>query len=109
MLPHHHYEAATSALAGPSPSYGDGRLPKEILHGEFYDAPRRTSRPKLCYQNVIVCDIASFHISLQSWEALVADRNRWRASMSDEYSFSATNYVQNMEKRRARRQRRNGP
>jgi len=28
----------------------DGRLPKDILYGEFYHAPRSPGRPKLCYK-----------------------------------------------------------
>jgi len=54
----------------------DGRPPKEILHGEFYNAPRRTGRPKLRYTDVIKRDMASFHTSPQLWETLAADRNR---------------------------------
>jgi len=65
----------------------DGRLPKESLslkdipYGEFYKAPRRTGRSKLCYKDVIKHDMAGSHISPQSWETLAADRNRWRASL----------------------------
>ena len=88
----------------------DGRLPKDILYSEFYNAPRGTGRPKLCYKDVIKGDIAGFHISPQSWKTLAADRNRWRASLSFGYSLSATSYAEKMEKRRAhRRQGRDGP
>ena len=88
----------------------DGRLPKDILYGEFYNAPRRTGRPKLRYKGVIKRDMASFHIFPQSWETLDADRNRWRASLSFGYSLSATSYTEKMEKCRAhRRQQRDGP
>ena len=41
----------------------DGRLPKDILYGEFYNAPRWTGRPKLRYKDVIKRDMAGFHIS----------------------------------------------
>ena len=58
----------------------DGRLPKDILYSEFYNAPRGTGRPKLRYNDVIMRDMAGFHISPQSWETLSADRNRRRAS-----------------------------
>jgi len=54
----------------------DGRLPKDIHHGKFYNAPRRTGRPKLRYKNFIKRDMTSFHISPQSWETLAANRNR---------------------------------
>ena len=88
----------------------DGRLPKDILYSEFYNAPRRTGRPKLRYKDVIKRDMGGFHISPQSWETLAADRNRWHASLSFGYSLSATSYAEKMEKRRAhRRQRRDGP
>jgi len=87
----------------------DGRLPKDILCGEFYNAPRRTGKPKLRYKDVIKRDIAGFHISPQSRETLAADRNRWRASLSYGYSLSATSYAEKMERRRFhRRQRRDG-
>jgi len=87
----------------------DGRLPKDILYGEFHNAPRRTGRPKLRYKHVIKRDMAGFHISPQSWEKLAADRKRWRACLSFGYSLSATSYPEKMEKRRAhRRQRRDG-
>ena len=59
----------------------DSRLPKDIHYGEFYNAPRRTGRPKLRYKDVVKRDMAGFHISPQSWETLAADRNRWRASL----------------------------
>jgi len=88
----------------------DGRLPKDILYSEFYNAPCRTGRPKLRYKDVIKRDIAGFHISPQSWETLAADRNRWCASLSFGYSLSATSHAEKMEKRRAHRwQRRDGP
>jgi len=41
----------------------DGRLPKDVLYGEFYNAPRSSGRPKLRYKDVIKRDMASFHIS----------------------------------------------
>jgi len=88
----------------------DGLLPKDILYGEFYNAPRRTGRPKLRYKDVVKRDMASFHISPQSRETLAADRNRWRASLSYGYSLSASSYAEKMEKRQDhRRQRRDGP
>ena len=71
-----------------------GRLPKDILYGEFYNVPRRTGRPKLRYKDVIKRDMAGFHISPQSWEILAADRNRWPASLSFGYSLSATSYAE---------------
>ena len=74
-----------------------GRLPKDILYGEFYNATRRTGRPKLRCKDVIKRDMASLHISPQSWEALAADRNRWRASLTYGYSLSATSYARNGE------------
>jgi len=77
----------------------DGRLPKDILYSEFYNAPRRTGRTKLRYKDVIKRNMADFHISPQSWEALAADRYRWRASLSFGYSLSATSYAEKMEKR----------
>ena len=54
----------------------DGHLHKDIFYGEFYNAPRRTGRPKLRYKSIIKRDVASFHISPQSWETLASDRNR---------------------------------
>ena len=88
----------------------DCRLPKDILYSEFYNAPRRTGRTKLRYKDVIKRNMADFHISPQSWEALAADRYRWRASLSFGYSLSATSYAEKMEKRWAHhRQWRDGP
>jgi len=58
----------------------DGRLPKDILYGEFYNASRKTGRLKLRYEDVIKRYTASFHISPQSRETLAANRNRWRSS-----------------------------
>jgi len=81
----------------------DGRLPKDILYGEFYNAPRRTGGPKLCHKDVIKRDMAGFDISPQSLETLGADRNRWRVSLSYGYSLSATSCAEKMEKRRAHR------
>ena len=61
---------------------GDGRLPKDILYGEFCNAPSWTGRPKLHKKDAIKRDMAGFHTSPQSWETLAADRNRCRASAS---------------------------
>jgi len=44
----------------------DGRPPKDALYGEFYNAPPRTGRPKLPYEDVIKRDMASFHIPPRS-------------------------------------------
>jgi len=53
--------------------------------------------------------MAGFRISSQSWETLSVDRNKYRASLSDGYSSSVTNYLAKIEKRQAnRRQRRVG-
>jgi len=87
----------------------DGRLPKDILYGELYNAPHRTGRPKLRYKDVIKHDMAGFHISPQSWETLAADRNRWHASLSFGYLLSATSYAEKMKHRAHRRQRRDRP
>jgi len=87
----------------------DGRLPKDILYGELYNAPRRTGRPKLRYKDVIKHDMAGFHISPQSWETLAADHNRWHASLSFGYLLSATSYAEKMKHRAHRRQRRDRP
>jgi len=91
-----------------TPIWRNIRIIRTVL--ELYNAPRRTGRPKLRYKDVIKCDVASFHISPQSWEALAADCSRWHASLSYGYSLSATSYAEKMEKRRAhRQQRRDGP
>jgi len=88
----------------------DGRLSKYILYGELYNAPRRELHTQTALKDIINRDMASFHISPQSWEALAADRNRWRAPLSYGYSLSATSYTEKMEKCRAHRlQRRDGP
>ena len=79
----------------------DGHLPKDIHYDEFYDAPRRTDRPKLRYKDVIERDMVRFHISLQSWEKFSADRKSWRASLSFGYSLSATSCAEKLKKRRA--------
>ena len=44
----------------------DGRLSKDILYGGFYNAPRRTGRPKLSFKDVIKRDKAR-----QAWPATV--------------------------------------
>ena len=71
----------------------DGHLHKDILYGEFYRTPQRTGRPKLRHKDVIKRDAAKFHISPQLCETLAADRNRWHASLSYDYSLSAMNYA----------------
>ena len=72
-----------------------------ILYGEFYNALRRTGRPKLRYKNVNKRNMASFHISPQSWETLADDCSRWRASRNEGYSFSITIYAKNGEEQRS--------
>ena len=61
----------------------DGRLPKDILYGEFYNAPPRTGRPKLRYKDVIKRDMAGFYISPQSWVGNTCCRSQQMACLSE--------------------------
>ena len=70
----------------------DGRLPKDILYSEFYNAPRRTGRPKLRYKDVIKRGMAGFqslHIHGKHFLPIAADG----VPLSFGYSLSGTSYA----------------
>ena len=57
----------------------DGRIPKEILHGEFASGKRSVGRPHLRYKDVCKRDMIALDINTESWEDVAAYRSRWRS------------------------------
>ena len=59
----------------------DGRIPKDILYGELAEGQRSIGRPQLRYMDVCKRDMKALDISVNSWEALAADRTSWRSTL----------------------------
>ncbi|XP_062591527.1 uncharacterized protein LOC134253020 [Saccostrea cucullata] len=56
----------------------NGRIPKDVLYGELATGSRPTGRPVLRYKDVLKRDMRAGDIDPACWEAVAADRNRWR-------------------------------
>ena len=59
----------------------DGRIPKDVLHGELALGRRLPGRPVLRYKDVCKRDLKVTDIDTGSWESLAEDRGRWRQAV----------------------------
>ena len=59
----------------------DGRIPKDILYGEFASGRRTKGRPQLRYKDVCKRDMRALDINTESWEDLAAFRMLWRSTL----------------------------
>ena len=59
------------------------RVPKQLLYGELERGKRRVGGQKLRYRDVVKRHLKSADINVEGWEALAADRARWRKSLHD--------------------------
>ena len=59
----------------------DGRIPKDILHGELALGRRTTSHPHLRNKDVCIRDMNAVDIDTMFWESLAADRMKWRSAL----------------------------
>ena len=84
----------------------DGRIPKDILYGEFASGRRTKGRPQLRYKDVCKRDINALDINTESWEDLAADRMMWGSTLN-QHLKSAEEKLVNAEvgKRACRKER----
>ena len=57
----------------------NGRIPKDMLHGELVTGSRRVGRPYLRYRDTCKRDMKVAGIDTTTWEAAADDRGHWRA------------------------------
>ncbi|PIK38096.1 hypothetical protein BSL78_25071 [Apostichopus japonicus] len=87
----------------------DGRIPKDILYGELATGSRRTGRPILRYKDTCKRDMKSGCIDPTNWEALAADRSKWRAAVRTAVSHREEQRGEQWEEKRKRRHHRGIP
>ena len=61
----------------------EGRIPKDILYGQFSEGKRGRGRPLLRYRDVIRFDLLAAGIDLATWETSAFDRPTWRRVVTD--------------------------
>lgn len=84
----------------------DGRIPKDILYGELATGSRRTGRPILRYKDTCKRDMKSGCIDPTNWEALAADRSKWRAAVRTAVRHREEQRGEQWEEKRKRRHHR---
>lgn len=87
----------------------DGRIPKDILYGELATGSRRTGRPILRYKDTCKRDMKSGCIDPTNWEALAADRSKWRAAVRTAVRHREEQRGEQWEEKRKRRHHRGIP
>ena len=81
----------------------DGRIPKDILYGELAAGKRNTGRPQLRFRDVCKRDMKALQMDPDHWEALAADRPRWRSSLMKHLKTGEDNLTKAAIEKRARR------
>jgi len=81
----------------------DGRITKDILHGELTTGRRSTGRPHLRFKDVCKRDMRALNIDTESWEGLAVDRSRWRNTMNKHPKSGETKLMIEATGKRARR------
>ncbi len=61
----------------------DGRIPMDIIFGEFAQGSRARGRPHLRFKDVFKRDMKAGDMELKGFEERAQDRNRWRQEVSD--------------------------
>ena len=60
---------------------GDGRIPKDVLHGELATGHHPAGRPALRFKDVCKRDLKLGDIDPGSWEQIADDRSAWRIAV----------------------------
>ena len=81
----------------------DGRIPKDLLYGELAAGKRNTGRPQLRFRDVCKRDMKALQMDPDHWEALAADRPRWRSSLTRHLKTGEDNLTKAAMEKRARR------
>ena len=71
----------------------DGRIPKDLLYGELAAGKRTTGRPQLRFRDVCKRDMKALQMDPDHWEALVADRPKWRSSLKQQLKTGEENLI----------------
>uniref|UniRef100_H3B7D0 Uncharacterized protein n=1 Tax=Latimeria chalumnae TaxID=7897 RepID=H3B7D0_LATCH len=74
----------------------DGRIPKDMLHGELSEGIRTIGRPKLRYKDTL----KAFGIDPDQWETLAGDQNRWRQYLHQGIKVHDRNWLQRLQEKR---------
>ena len=61
----------------------DGRIPKDLLHGELAARHRPVGCPALDFKDVCKCNLKCTGLDTDSWQALAADRGCWCHAVSN--------------------------
>ena len=59
----------------------DGRIPKDLLHGELVQGNRPTGRPQLRYKDICEQNLKALGIDLNRWETLPSEHSAWRQAV----------------------------
>ena len=81
----------------------DGRIPKDILHGELALGRKTTGRPHLRYKDVCIRDMKAVDIDTISCEGLAADRTNWRSALKQHLETGDEKLMAAAADKRARR------
>ena len=58
----------------------NGRIPKDILYGQFATGKRDIGRPQLRYRDVVKRDLKALEIKTEHSEELTTDGSSWRGT-----------------------------
>lgn len=84
----------------------DSRIPKQLLYGELAVGTRSLGGPKKRFKDTLKHNLKMFHIDAENWEAVAADRPRWRASIfNGRAHFEHARRTALADKRQKRKQR----
>ena len=59
----------------------NGRIPKDILYGQFATGKRDIGRPQLRYRDVVKRDLKALEIKTEHCEELTTDGLSWRSTV----------------------------
>ena len=81
----------------------DARIPKAMLYGELCEGNRGTGRPKLRYKDVVKKDMKDLEINTNTWEAIAADRSRWKTTLTQRLKSGEEKRIQSAAAKREKR------
>ena len=73
----------------------DGRIPKDILYGEFAEGDRPIGLPLLRYSDVCKRDLKALNIDVDSWETLASDRVAWKRTLKSQLPIGEEKWKRN--------------
>ena len=83
----------------------EGRIPKDILHGELAEGKPPTGRPQLRLKDICKRDLKSMNINTNAWETLAKDRSAWMEAVKDGLDTFEERPTSNTEEKRRRRKK----